>query len=79
MKFRSKELIEANPFLKDGVKEGALIEIPKASFSESTQLFMANILKKRTQCGNDIYHLHQEKELLILRMIKHWKLLQIFI
>lgn len=48
-KFRisQQELIEANPFLKDGVKEGALIEIPKASFSESTQLFIANIPEER--------------------------------
>ncbi|MCB0458949.1 MAG: LysM peptidoglycan-binding domain-containing protein [Flavobacteriaceae bacterium] len=48
-KFRisQQELIEANPFLKDGVKEGALIEIPKASFSESTQLFVANIPEER--------------------------------
>ena len=48
-KFRisQQELIKANPFLKDGVKERALIEIPKASFSESTQLFVANIPEDR--------------------------------
>lgn len=48
-KFRisQQELIKANPFLKDGVKESALIEIPKASFSESTQLFVANIPEDR--------------------------------
>jgi len=42
-KISQEQLIELNPELKDGVKEGVLIKMPLESFEENTAVFVANV------------------------------------